>query len=60
MIELEIPGRGTIQLEHLVCDVNGTLAEAGRLLEGVAKAIARLSDRLTVHLVTANTHGKQH
>jgi P-type E1-E2 ATPase len=59
MIELEIPGRGTIQLEHLVCDVNGTLAVDGRLLEGVAKAIARLSDRLTVHLVTANTHGKQ-
>jgi P-type E1-E2 ATPase len=59
MIELEIPGRGTIQLEHLVCDVNGTLAVDGRLLEGVAKAIARLSDRLTVYLVTANTHGKQ-
>lgn len=26
MIELNIPGRGRVQLHHLVCDVNGTLA----------------------------------
>lgn len=59
MIELEIPGRGTIQLEHLVLDVNGTIARDGRLLEKIAKPLVGLKDRLTIHLVTADTYGKQ-
>ena len=59
MIDLEIPGRGLIQLEHLVLDVNGTIAKDGRLLEKVAKPLAALKDRLTIHMVTADTYGKQ-
>jgi P-type E1-E2 ATPase len=59
MIELNIPGRGIIQLDHLVSDVNGTLALDGQLLEGLARSIKALSDRLTVHLLTADTHGRQ-
>lgn len=59
MIELNIPGRGVIQLDHLVTDVNGTLALDGRLNEGVAKALLRLSDRLEIHMLTADTHGQQ-
>jgi P-type E1-E2 ATPase len=59
MIELTIPGRGTLQLEHLVTDVNGTLALDGQLIDGVAKRIAALHDRLNIHLLTADTHGKQ-
>lgn len=58
MIELHIPGRGVTQLDHLVCDVNGTLALDGRLLEAAA-GLARLRDRLTLHLLTADTHGRQ-
>jgi P-type E1-E2 ATPase len=59
MIELNIPGRGIIKLDYLVCDVNGTLALDGKLLDGVAHALHKLQDRLTVHLVTADTHGRQ-
>ena len=59
MIELNIPGMGVIQLEHLVCDVNGTLALDGRLVDGVARALNALRDRLQIHLVTADTHGRQ-
>ena len=59
MIELNIPGRGNLQLEHLVADVNGTLAVDGVLLDGLAKRIASIRDRLTVHLLTADTHGRQ-
>lgn len=59
MIELSIPGRGDLSLEHLVMDVNGTLAVDGILLDGVAKRIGALRNRLTVHLLTADTHGKQ-
>jgi soluble P-type ATPase len=59
MIELNIPGRGMIQLQHLVCDINGTLAVDGTLLEGVKLRLSALQDRLTLHLLTADTHGKQ-
>jgi len=59
MIELTIPGRGVLKLEHLVTDVNGTLAVDGQLIEGVAKRITALRDRLTIHLLTADTHGRQ-
>ena len=59
MIELNIPGRGTLQLEHLVFDVNGTLAVDGKLLEGLPRLILSLQDRLIIHLLTADTHGQQ-
>ena len=59
MIEFTIPGRGALKLEHLVLDVNGTLALDGKLIDGVERALAGLSDRLEIHLVTADTHGQQ-
>jgi soluble P-type ATPase len=59
MIELNIPGRGVLQLQHLVCDVNGTLAVDGQLLEGVKQRLSTLRDRLSLHLITADTHAKQ-
>jgi len=59
MIELNIPGRGTITLEHLVCDVNGTLAIDGQLIEGISRRLRNISDRLQIHLLTADTHGNQ-
>ncbi len=58
MIELNIPGRGLVQLQHLVCDVNGTLAVDGQLPEGVKQRLNALRDRLTLHLLTADTYGK--
>jgi P-type E1-E2 ATPase len=59
MIELNIPGRGLLELEHLVSDVNGTLAVDGQLLEGVVRSMNVLRDRLQLHLLTADTHGRQ-
>jgi soluble P-type ATPase len=59
MIELNIPGRGLIQLEHLVSDVNGTLAVDGDLLERIIPLFKDLRERLDIHLVTANTHHRQ-
>ncbi len=59
MIELNIPGRGNLRLAHAVLDVNGTLAKDGRLLDKVAKPLAALRDRLSIHLLTADTYGKQ-
>lgn len=59
MIELNIPGRGALRLQYLVSDVNGTLAVDGVLMDGLAKRIASIRDRLTIHLLTADTHGRQ-
>ncbi|MFH1908337.1 MAG: hypothetical protein ABIL11_13305 [Chloroflexota bacterium] len=42
MIELNIPGRGNLQLAHLVSDVNGTLAVDGELLEKPLRIVASL------------------
>jgi len=59
MIELSIPGHGNLQLHHLVTDVNGTLAVDGQLLDGLVRKVSPLRDRLTIHLLTADTHGRQ-
>lgn len=59
MLRIEIPGRGTLSLEHAVFDVNGTLAVDGRLVEGVAERLSDLGQQLTIHLLTADTHGGQ-
>ena len=59
MIELSIPGNEIIRLDHLVCDLNGTLAVDGRLVEGVTRQLGMLRDRLQIHLLTADTYGKQ-
>ena len=59
MIELAIPGWNHFVLEHLVLDLNGTLAVDGDLLEGVAERLEKLRAQLEIHLVTADTHGTQ-
>jgi len=58
MIHLEIPGYGSLTLEHLVLDYNGTLAVDGEVVPGVKSHLTALSDRLTIHVVTADTFGK--
>jgi P-type E1-E2 ATPase len=59
MIEVAVPGFKTFRFRHLVLDVNGTLAQDGQLIEGVASLLADLRSKLEIHLVTADTHGKQ-
>lgn len=57
MLELDIPGYGALALEHLVLDVNGTIAEGGELLSGVSEALAALDGVLRPIAITADTHG---
>ena len=59
MITLAIPGRDTLEIRHLVCDVNGTLACDGRLISGVKESLEKLANLVEIHLVTADTLGKQ-
>lgn len=44
-------------LEHLVLDYNGTMAVDGLLLPGVKESLNRLADKLTIHVITADTFG---
>ncbi|MCG6892033.1 MAG: ATPase P [Desulfobacteraceae bacterium] len=57
MIEIDIPGYRSLRLEHLVCDFNGTLALDGKPVPGVRSLLQKLSDRISVHVVTADTFG---
>jgi P-type E1-E2 ATPase len=56
-IVVELPGAAALELDHLLLDVNGTLTCDGRLLDGVADAIARLRDAVSVRLLSADTFG---
>ena len=57
MLSIEIPGREDLQLDHLVCDFNGTLALDGQVMPGVEEQIAALAASLSIHILTAGTHG---
>lgn len=59
MINLTVPGLGELNLKHVVFDVNGTLAVDGVLLPGVSNMLTFLKEHLEIHLLTADTHGKQ-
>jgi P-type E1-E2 ATPase len=57
MIRIEIPYRGTFELEHAVFDINGTLAIDGTPVPGVAERLQQLATQLALHALTAGTHG---
>jgi len=57
MIEFNVPGHGDIQIEHLVLDYNGTLATDGHLLPDVSSFLLKISKLLSIHIITADTHG---
>jgi P-type E1-E2 ATPase len=54
---VEIPGRGTLELEHLVLDFTGTLSLDGSLLPGVKERLEALARHLKIHILTADTFG---
>lgn len=57
MLRIEIPQRGTLELLHAVFDINGTLAASGLPIPGVVDQLKELSPLLSIHLLTAGTHG---
>ena len=58
MLEIDIPGRETLLLKHIVLDYNGTIACDGALIAGVEQSLTALADKLQVHILTADTFGK--
>ena len=61
MLTVDIPGdfHGGVHLSlaHLVLDYNGTIAEDGALIAGVPERLVQLAEHLTIHVITADTHG---
>jgi soluble P-type ATPase len=56
-IRVDIPQRGSVELQHAVFDINGTLAVDGIAHPEVAERLQQLAEQLTIHLLTAGTHG---
>ena len=56
MLHLTIPGRGTYTLEHLILDLNGTIALDGEIIGGVRERLTKLSQSLEITVVTADTN----
>lgn len=57
-MEIDIPGYRRFQIKHLVLDYNGTLAFDGYIMEGVKESMEAISDRIQIHVLTADTFGK--
>ena len=54
---IEIPGRDTLEIQHIIFDYNGTIALDGKVIEGVAEKISTLSGLIDFHVITADTYG---
>ena len=57
MLNVNIPGRGALELSHLVLDYNGTIAEDGEIIESIRPRLTELSKDLSIYVITADTHG---
>ncbi len=56
-MKIDIPNYGVLEIKNLVFDINGTLAEDGKLLDGVEEGINSLAEDLNIYIVTADTFG---
>ncbi|MDY7031953.1 MAG: HAD hydrolase family protein [Thermodesulfobacteriota bacterium] len=58
MIEINIPGREAVIVKNILLDLNGTMSIDGEIIEGVKGRLQRLSERVDLHIVTADTGGQ--
>jgi len=56
VIEIRVPGRGDYAIEHMVLDLNGTIALDGKIIGGVKERIIALSKNVGIIVVTADTN----
>jgi len=57
VIKLSIPGWKTLEIHHVLSDLNGTLAVDGILVDGVVDKIKQLEKLITFTIITADTFG---
>ncbi len=57
-MEIRIPGKANIEIEHLLLDFNGTIARDGKMIGSVKERVeAVCNSGIKVYVVTADTHG---
>ncbi|MDL2124241.1 MAG: ATPase P [Deltaproteobacteria bacterium] len=57
MIEIDIPGFGSLRLERLILDYNGTIAVDGQPVQEVKERLIALARHVEIHVLTADTFG---
>ena len=56
-MKIDIPGRQTLEFQHIAIDYNGTIAVDGCLLPGVRERLEELAKQMHVMVLTADTFG---
>ncbi len=56
-LNLNIPGREPLELQGVLCDMNGTLTLDGQLSREVAESLQRVAAIMKVYVITADTFG---
>ena len=56
MIDLTVPGRAHYRIEHLILDLNGTIALDGKIIGGVKERVIALSKNVAIIVATADTN----
>ena len=54
---ITIPNYKTLEIQHIVCDYNGTIAKDGQLLPNTIERLRILSTDFRLHVITADTFG---
>jgi len=54
---IEIPRYGSLNIRHIVCDYNGTIAKDGMVKPEVKVLFGTLAKDYTLHVITADTFG---
>ena len=57
VLTIAIPPETSLSLSQLCLDLNGTICFGGKLIDGVAERLCRLSAVLSIHVITADTNG---
>jgi hypothetical protein len=58
MLHVALPGAVDLNLQHLVMDVNGTLSDRGRLVDGVGGRLSRPGDDLALRVLAPRRRKK--
>jgi soluble P-type ATPase len=56
-MKINIPGGGTLNIDYVIMDFNGTIAVDGVLKESVKTRINRLAEKFKVYVITSDTQG---
>ncbi len=58
MLEIDIPGFGSVKLEYLVSDFTGTISVDGTFLPGIREKLNEIAHFLKIHILTADAFEK--